>query len=63
MSISLISHLHTTFCDYNSFTFRDFGSMTKLWESFCTILLFFVKISQFWNTPPSYRVIKNCSIL
>ena len=41
MSVSLISHLHATFCDYDSFTFRDCDSKTELSESFCIILLFF----------------------
>ena len=45
-------------CDCNNFTFRDCRSKTELFESFCTILLFFVMIALLWNTPPSHFVIK-----
>ena len=55
---SLISHLHATFCDYNSFTFRGCGSKTEMSVSFCTTLLFFVMIAPLWNTPPSHFVTK-----
>ena len=59
---SLISHLHATFCDYNSFSFRDCGSKTAMSKFFCTILLFFVMIAPLWNAPLSHFVIKIVSI-